>query len=194
MNWKSVNTPKKVMRLWNKGMLGSGEFRSMLLQTCTPENAAQFRKFVPRDIAEELKRIVEQTPLTEREGPGSRVFYLHGHCGPWDEEIEARRAAEEREASERYRVGVHTFRTYFSCIFGQAEVSPQLSSMCLRWNGGTIHMMARQIHASGTLELLPLLADALEDGGCTSTELLTHLRARGPHVRGCYALDLLLGK
>jgi hypothetical protein len=38
------------------------------------------------------------------------------------------------------------------------------------------------------------LADALEDAGCTDADILSHLRSPGPHVRGCWALDLLLGK
>jgi hypothetical protein len=48
----------------------------------------------------------------------------------------------------------------------------------------------------GTLDpaRLALLADALEDAGCTDGELLGHLRGPGPHVRGCWALDLVLGK
>jgi hypothetical protein len=42
--------------------------------------------------------------------------------------------------------------------------------------------------------LLLVLADALEESGCTDAELLGHLRGQGPHVRGCFMLDLLLGK
>jgi hypothetical protein len=38
------------------------------------------------------------------------------------------------------------------------------------------------------------LADALAAAGCTETEVLEHLRSPGPHVRGCWAVDLLLGK
>lgn len=41
---------------------------------------------------------------------------------------------------------------------------------------------------------LAVLADALEEAGCVSADLLTHLRSAGPHVRGCWALDLLLGR
>ena len=41
---------------------------------------------------------------------------------------------------------------------------------------------------------LALLADALEDAGCTEATILGHLRAPGPHVRGCWAVDLVLGK
>jgi hypothetical protein len=41
---------------------------------------------------------------------------------------------------------------------------------------------------------LAVLADALEDTGCADSEVLGHLRGPGPHVRGCWALDLILGK
>ncbi len=41
---------------------------------------------------------------------------------------------------------------------------------------------------------LAVLSDALEDAGCTDADILTHLRSPSPHVRGCWALDLLLGK
>jgi hypothetical protein len=41
---------------------------------------------------------------------------------------------------------------------------------------------------------LAVLADALEDAGCVEADLLAHLRGPGPHVRGCWALDLILGK
>jgi len=41
---------------------------------------------------------------------------------------------------------------------------------------------------------LTALAGALEDAGCTDAELLTHLGSPGPHVRGCFSLDVVLGK
>jgi hypothetical protein len=49
---------------------------------------------------------------------------------------------------------------------------------------------------AGALEAarLAVLADALEDAGCTNADLLGHLRGEGPHVRGCWCVDLVLGK
>jgi hypothetical protein len=41
---------------------------------------------------------------------------------------------------------------------------------------------------------LAILADALEDTGCTNEQILGHLRGPGPHVRGCWVIDLILGK
>jgi hypothetical protein len=54
----------------------------------------------------------------------------------------------------------------------------------------------RRHHPSGELDgaRLRVLADALEDTGCADADLPGHLRSEGPHVRGCWAIDLVLGK
>jgi hypothetical protein len=78
---------------------------------------------------------------------------------------------------------------------------PPLAPGVLAWNGGTIPRLAQaaydeRLMPEGTLDRtrLAVLADALEEAGCTDEELLGHLRGPGPHVRGCWAVDLLLGK
>jgi hypothetical protein len=71
----------------------------------------------------------------------------------------------------------------------------------LSWAEGTIVRLARAAYEerhlpSGVLDAarLAILADALEDAGCTDAELLGHLRGPGPHYRGCHVLDALLAK
>jgi hypothetical protein len=64
----------------------------------------------------------------------------------------------------------------------------------LAWRGGLVVAMARQLYEARDFGDLAILADALEDAGCTDAELLGHCRSGGRHVRGCWALDLLLGK
>ena len=64
----------------------------------------------------------------------------------------------------------------------------------LSWGGGMILDLATSIYVSHAFDRIPLLADALEDAGCTDAELLGHLRGPGPHVRGCWAVDVVLGK
>jgi len=54
--------------------------------------------------------------------------------------------------------------------------------------------LAQRIYEDRTFEHLPILADALEDAGCTEATILDHCRGPGPHVRGCHVLDVLLGK
>jgi hypothetical protein len=64
----------------------------------------------------------------------------------------------------------------------------------LAWNHGAVKHIAEQIDTSGNFADLPILADALEEAGCTDEELLGHCRADRPHVPGCWALDTVLGR
>jgi hypothetical protein len=54
--------------------------------------------------------------------------------------------------------------------------------------------LARTIYEGRAFDRLPMLADALVEAGCDNPDVLTHLRGDGPHVRGCWAVDLVLGK
>lgn len=58
----------------------------------------------------------------------------------------------------------------------------------------TARRIAVAIHRDQAYDRFPILADALEEEGCTDDELLLHLRLPGSHVRGCWALDLVLSK
>jgi hypothetical protein len=63
------------------------------------------------------------------------------------------------------------------------------------WRTDTAMSLAKQMYESREFSAMPILADALQDAGCDSDELLNHLRDTGAaHVRGCWALDLVLGK
>jgi hypothetical protein len=64
----------------------------------------------------------------------------------------------------------------------------------LTWNDGTVPRLAQAVYDERAFDRLPILADALEDAGCTDADILGHLRCPGPHARGCWALDLLLGR
>ncbi len=62
------------------------------------------------------------------------------------------------------------------------------------WRTATVEAIAAGVYADRAFDRLPVLADALEDAGCDAADLLAHLRGPGPHVRGCWAVDLVLGK
>jgi len=64
----------------------------------------------------------------------------------------------------------------------------------LVWNNGTIPKLARAMYEDQAFNRLPILADALEDAGCSNAEILDHCRGPGPHVRGCWVMDAILGK
>jgi hypothetical protein len=64
----------------------------------------------------------------------------------------------------------------------------------LTWNGCAIRRIAQGIYDNRAFDRLPVLADALEEAGCHDPDILGHCRQPKEHVRGCWALDLILGK
>jgi hypothetical protein len=63
-----------------------------------------------------------------------------------------------------------------------------------RWRTPDTVGLARAIYEDRAFERMPLLADALMDAGCADEQVLGHCRGDGPHVRGCWVVDLVLGK
>jgi hypothetical protein len=63
------------------------------------------------------------------------------------------------------------------------------------WRTDTAVTLARQMYESREFSAMPILADALQDAGCENEEALNHCRdANQVHVRGCWVVDLVLGK
>lgn len=62
------------------------------------------------------------------------------------------------------------------------------------WRTETAVALARQMYESREFGAMPILADALQDAGCDDADILNHCRGDGPHVRGCWVVDLVLGK
>jgi len=63
-----------------------------------------------------------------------------------------------------------------------------------RWLTSTVLDLAKAIYDDKAFDRMPILADALIDAGCDSEEFISHCRSEGPHVRGCWVVDLLLAK
>ena len=86
----------------------------------------------------------------------------------------------------------HYIRDIFGSVFhGEIPNPPSRNA--------TIRALAEQVYQDRLLPIghfrldrLSMLVAALEEAGCTDAALLEHLRAPGPHVRGCWALDLVL--
>jgi hypothetical protein len=62
------------------------------------------------------------------------------------------------------------------------------------WLTSTVVALARGIYEDRAFDRMPILADALQDAGCDSDDILNHCRGPGPHIRGCGVVDLVLGK
>jgi hypothetical protein len=62
------------------------------------------------------------------------------------------------------------------------------------WLTPAVVSVAQSIYDDRAFNRLPILADALEEAGCHDPDILQHCRQPGEHVRGCWAIDLILGK
>jgi hypothetical protein len=63
-----------------------------------------------------------------------------------------------------------------------------------RWRTSDVVGLAKAIYDDKAFERMPILADALMDAGCEDEVIIAHCRGDGPHVRGCWVVDLVLGK
>jgi hypothetical protein len=80
---------------------------------------------------------------------------------------------------------------FLRCIFGNPF---QPVSFDPEWLTSTVVALARGIYDERAFDRLPILADSLQDAGCEDTAILDHCRGPGPHARGCWVVDLVLGK
>jgi hypothetical protein len=62
------------------------------------------------------------------------------------------------------------------------------------WLTPKTNKLAQAIYDGRRFQDTPGLANALEDAGCMIREIFDHCRGPGPHVRGCWVVDLVLGK
>ena len=80
---------------------------------------------------------------------------------------------------------------YLRCLFGNPFRPVTLDP---GWRTSAVVALAEGVYADRAWDRLPVLADALEDAGRTNADVIGHLRGPGPHARGCWVVDLLLGK
>ena len=102
--------------------------------------------------------------------------------------------------------GLQTDRSY---VTGRDETGPRVIAHMIRehtpnpfhpvafspsWRTEAVVGLARTMYESRDFAALPVLADALDDAGCDQPDILAHCRGPGLHVRGCWVVDLVLGK
>jgi hypothetical protein len=163
---------------------------------------------------EEVARLRAQT-LRRRKSTG-RVLFENGigittgfwgdtfgrYHAAWQTALELIRTATYRKPGRPSRETARAWtatRAYLSAavrdVHGPFPPRPiSLDPTLLGWNDRTIPRVAQAIYEEKAFDRLPVLADALEEAGCGDPEILGHLRGPGPHVRGCFVLDLILSK
>jgi len=99
----------------------------------------------------------------------------------WAADPDERDATVSAEASAQYEL--------FRDIAG-----PWVNLRWPEWRTETVRLIARGIHREQDFSALPILADALQDAGCDDVSVLSHCREASEHVRGCWVVDLAMGK
>ena len=95
--------------------------------------------------------------------------------------------AAARNAAER-KAQADLARDIFGNPFRSVTFSPD-------WRTDTAKQLAHTMYEAREFSAMPILADALQDAGCDSDDILTHCRdANQVHVRGCWVIDLVLDK
>jgi hypothetical protein len=122
----------------------------------------------------------------------------------WGASSRARRAAERAARAARDAAAwigdwavaaeAKVQRDFLRDLFGNPFRPVTAEPSWMTWNGGVVVKLAESVYEERAFERLPVLADALEEAGCTDPDLLAHCRGGGEHVRGCWVVDLLVGK
>ena len=133
-----------------------------------------------RDAAEQTARSAKSVPHPN----GFRNLIEGG--GMTDEILELyHRACDERDVAQM-AIQTDLLHDIFGNPFRPVTADPA-------WFTPTAVAIATAVYADRAFDRLPILADSLEEAGCTNADLLLHCRQPGSHVRGCWAVDLVLG-
>jgi hypothetical protein len=127
--------------------------------------------------------VPEHVAMMTTHTPEAEVF-LHGHA--WAGTV-AERLGIIPVASAAGSVHAALLRDIFGNPFRPVAFSPT-------WRTSIAVTLARQMYESRDFAVMPILADALQDAGCDNDDVLSHCRGPGPHVRGCWVVDLVLDR
>jgi hypothetical protein len=153
---------------------------------------------------EELEKVFEAA--SGEDGASDNATEAAAYAATWDDE----QAAEQAAIYTAYAVDeagpgpLHSARwgttgtaeraaqgELLRCVFGN-PFRPLRSNPS--WVTPAVSGLAVRIYQKKAFDLLPVLADALEEAGCDNAEVLNHCRSKQSHARGCWTVDLLLAK
>ena len=146
------------------------------------ERAAALERTENDDISHSMAHLLAETAF------GAAHWSVRG-CGYlacFDPEADDGEASEQAEREAQAKL----LRDIFGNPFRPFLPSPAYSA----WLTTTVLGSADVMYKSRDFSAMPILADALQDAGCDNPDILDHCRGPGPHVRGCWVVDLLLGK
>jgi len=154
----------------------------------------------------EVAALRQAAPMGWTKGGGGSMGRKPVHLGMWTQSLRAAAHVGDNDAWDAawgvVREGANFVGPRTAALLRDIVGNPfRPSTRDLVWiNSGALSLaqIAYEERAlpSGHLDpaRLAVLSDALEEAGCTDADVLSHLRSPGPHVRGCRALDLVLGR
>jgi hypothetical protein len=146
---------------------------------------------VKREAAREARRWIPNSPESHDAGKDDPRFIALMLYRELVSPSTARHAAHVSsfldDGGEEQRTQGRLFRCIVGNPFSPVTINPI-------WMTATVKRLAEAIYEARDFERLPVLGDALEDAGCTNADVLRHCREPGLHVRGCWVVDLLLGR
>jgi hypothetical protein len=213
--WIACDDPIAPMLEFLRGKASDRKLRLFAVACCRRvwDLLADSRSQRAVEVAERFAdgRASEEELRTAAEGANAvrqaayQVLEANTAGGGWDHEADAQcnlaDYAADVVASEAYTAARSVDRQWrlqsdiLRDIFGNPfRPLPTLDPAWLRWHDATISRLAQQMYDSRDFASMPILADALEEAGCTSADILDHCRGPGPHVRACWVVDQILGK
>jgi len=212
--WLECTNPERMLDFL-RGK-ASGRKMSLFAVACCRKDHLCMRDCRSRRTIECTEGLIEWLASDDLDAPSVRDSYLMSAAAiycmavAWWADVGDMEAASQyvrwviqslSESSQDTGIVLRSHAALLRCVFGNPFHPVALESRWLVWNDGTIPKIAQAIYEQrivpeGTLDngVLKILADALEEAGCTDTNILEHLRGPGPHVRGCWPVDLCLGK
>jgi hypothetical protein len=209
---RDLVSPRKVVlfgcaccrRVWSR--LGPAARKAVEQAEAAADDPAAFREFRARlepertaalAVAGLLAQPVDDALASLLETQTALRLGLDGHRG-WgigslafevaslaaaDEPEDRQQVARAREEAEQAALA----REVFGNPFRPVAFDPA-------WRTATVLALASRMYEAREFGPMPILADALQDAGCENEDVLTHCRGDGPHVRGCWVIDLVLGR
>ena len=135
-------------------------------------------------LALALQALWREAPKAAYYAPSTAQFHLGSIMNP---DADTRDPANSPAGRAEARAQCGLLREIVGNPFRPVEFDPA-------WRTDTAVSLARTMYESREFGAMPILADALQDAGCDGDAVLNHCRQPGAHVRGCWVVDLVLGK
>jgi hypothetical protein len=152
------------------------------------------RLIAARDEAREVKKVLRGPSQTPNQRAANAAFDATrdtGRSAGYNAAAEASRALNLADHNYCNAGELLEHANLLRCIFGNPLRPPALDTARL---APKVVALAQTIYDNRAFDQMPTLGDAIEEAGCTNTDILDHCRSTIGHVRGCWVVDALLGK